>query len=500
MKSVVIYARYSSDNQTEQSIEGQLRVCNEYARTHDMLVIRTYIDRAMTGTNDTRPDFRNMIADSAKRDFDCVLVYKFDRFSRNKYETAIHKKTLKDNGVKVVSATEYIPDTPEAIIFEGMLEAMAQYYSEELSQKVRRGMNETRLKGNYTGGFLIYGYKVENHKILIDEEKAEVVRYIYDQYAQGVYVKDIIAHLTVKGIFNRGKKFARNTVYNILKNEKYSGIYRHNDEVFDNIYPQIVPTEIYEIVRKKIETNKYGKRSVKVVYLLRNKLKCGYCGSPISAECGTAKNGEKIRYYKCLGRKHQNGCKKSQVRKEILEKYVLDNVIEQLSKPEIQNYIADRLMAIQERKIKENSALNALTKEIRQTENAVNNIMEAIEQGGTSATAMKRLRELETKLEDLQRQITIEKAKSAFRLSKADIIRFYKAGIEKEPIKLINHLIKEILLYDDKMIIFYNTPKTIDLDESQGFSFYDRNIKMPYVIQNKKNYGTQDFRLVMEVE
>lgn len=131
MKSVVIYARYSSDNQTEQSIEGQLRVCNEYARTHDMLVIRTYIDRAMTGTNDNRPDFRNMIADSAKRDFDCVLVYKFDRFSRNKYETAIHKKTLKDNGVKVVSATEYIPDTPEAIIFEGMLEAMAQYYSVE---------------------------------------------------------------------------------------------------------------------------------------------------------------------------------------------------------------------------------------------------------------------------------------------------------------------------------------------------------------------------------
>lgn len=280
----------------------------------------------------------------------------------------------------------------------------------------------------------------------------------------------------------------------------YSGIYRHNDEIFDNIYPQIVPTEIYEKVRRKIDANKYGKRSVEVVYLLRNKLKCGYCGSPISAECGTAKNGEKIRYYKCLGRKHQNGCKKSQVRKEILEKYVLDNIIEQLSKPEIQNYIADRLMAIQERKIKENSALNALTKEIRQTENAVNNIMEAIEQGGTSATATKRLRELENKLEDLQKQITIEKAKSAFRLSKADIIQFYKAGLEKEPIKLINHLIKEILLYDDKMIIFYNTPKTIDLDESQGFSFYDRNIKMPYVIQNKKNYGTQDFRLVMKVE
>ena len=497
MKSVVIYARYSSDNQTEQSIEGQLRVCNEYAKTHDMLVIRTYIDRAMTGTNDNRPDFRNMIADSAKREFDCVLVYKFDRFSRNKYETAIHKKTLKDNGVKVVSATEYIPDTPEAIIFEGMLEGLAEYYSVELSQKVRRGMNESRIKGNFTGGFLIYGYKVENHKILIDESKAEVVRYIYDQYAQGVYVKDIIDSLTAKGVYNRGKKFAKNTVYNILRNEKYVGIYRYHDEVFDNIYPQIVSAETFENVRRKILSNRYGSRSVEVVYLLRGKLKCGYCGSTISAECGTAKNGQTIRYYKCLGRKRQSGCQKSQVRKEVLEKYVLDNVIEQLSNPETQNYIADRLIEIQERRIKENSTLALLTKEIRQTENAIHNIMATIEQGGTSATVMKRMRELEVKLEDLQRQLTLEKAKSAFRLSKADIIQFYKAGLEKEPIKLISYFIKEIRLFDDKMVIYYNIPKPINLDESQGFSFYQKNVEMPYVILNKKNCGTQDFGLIM---
>ena len=197
-----------------------------------------------------------------------------------------------------------------------MIEGYAEYYSAELSQKVKRGMNETRQKGNFTGGTIIYGYKVENHKVVIDEEKAEVVRFIYDQYAQGVYVKDIIKTLTERDIFNRGKKFARNTVYNILKNEKYSGIYRHGNEVFTNMYPQIVGAEIYENVRRKTETNKYGTRSVEVVYLLRNKIKCGYCGSPISAECGTAKNGQKIRYYKCLGRKHQSGCKKSQVEKK----------------------------------------------------------------------------------------------------------------------------------------------------------------------------------------
>ena len=122
MKTAVIYCRYSSDSQTEQSIDGQLRVCTEYAKNNDILILDTYIDRAMTGTNDNRPDFQRMIKDSAKKNWDYVLVYKLDRFSRNKYETVIHKKTLRDNGVKVLSAMENIPDTPEGIILESLLE------------------------------------------------------------------------------------------------------------------------------------------------------------------------------------------------------------------------------------------------------------------------------------------------------------------------------------------------------------------------------------------
>ena len=150
---------------------------------------------------------------------------------------------------------------------------------------------------------MIYGYNVENHKVVINEEQAEVVRFIYEQYALGVYVKDIIQKLNEKHIYNRGKPFARNTIYIILKNEKYSGIYRHNKEVFENMYPRIVSQEIYDKVRKKTSQNHYGKRSIEVVYLLRNKLQCGYCGEPISAECGTSSKGNKRRYYKCLGKK-----------------------------------------------------------------------------------------------------------------------------------------------------------------------------------------------------
>ncbi len=478
MKTAVIYARYSSDSQSEQSIEGQLRVCEEYAQRNNILILNTYIDRAMTGTNDNRPDFQRMIKESARREWDFVIVYKLDRFSRNKYESTIHKKTLKNNGVTLLSAMENIPDTPEGIILESLLEGMNQYFSAELSQKVRRGMKETRLKGNFTGGYLIYGYNVENRKVVINKNQAEVVRFIFEQYSLGVYVKDIIKSLTAKGIYNHGKPFARNTVYNILKSEKYSGIYRHDGEVFENIYPQIVPTEIYERVRSKIDGNKYGKRSVEVVYLLRQKMKCGYCGMPISAETGTSKNGQVKRYYKCSGRKRGSDCNKSVIRKDLLENLVIDTTLEELSKPQVVNALVKGMLDIQEQQAKGTPVLNMLTKEKRQTENAIKNIMTAIEKGVITNTTTKRLKELEEQQENLERQILIERSKTAVKLSESDMKQFYIQALKLEPQMLINYLIKEIVLFDDKIEIHYNSPIRISPDDSQGFSFYSKTIQI----------------------
>ena len=485
MKTAVIYARYSSDSQSEQSIDGQLRVCEEYAQRNNILILNTYIDRAMTGTNDNRPDFQRMIKDSARHEWNYVLVYKLDRFSRNKYESTVHKRTLKNNGVTLLSAMENIPDTPEGIILESLLEGMNQYFSAELSQKVRRGMKETRLKGNFTGGHLLYGYTLQDHKVIINESQAEVVRYIYEQFSLGVYVKDIIKSLTAQGIYNNGKPFARNTVYNILKNEKYSGIYRHNGEVFENMYPQIVPTDIYERVRAKISENHYGKRSVEVVYLLRHKLKCGYCGQPISAETGTSKNGKVKRYYKCLGRKRQNGCKKAMMSKELLENLIVSAVIEHLSDQETITQTVNDILAIQEKLLKETPTLNLLTKEKRQTENAIKNIMTAIEKGVITNTTTKRLKELEEQQENLERQILIERSKNAVKRTEQEIREFYEQALNLEPQMLINYVVKEILLFDDRIDIIYNTPIRISPDDEnrQGFSFYSKIYKIN-AIQN----------------
>ena len=413
-----------------------------------------------------------------------VLVYKLDRFSRNKYETAIHKKTLRDNGTKVLSAMENIPDTPEGIILESLLEGMNQYYSAELAQKVRRGMHESRIKGNYQGGGLPYGYKVIDKKIRIDEETAPVVNYIYEQYSIGVYVRDIISALTRKGIYHKGKPFAMNTVYGILANEKYSGIYRHGEEIFTNMYPQIVPTEIYQKVRAIVEKNKSGKRSVKVNYLFRHKMVCGYCGEPISAETGTARNGEVVRYYKCLGRKkHKNDCKKSMVKKEDLESVIIDSILQELSKPHIMDKIVKGILATQDYQLKLNSSLNSLIKAKTNTENALNNLMNAIEQGIISNTTNKRLHELEKQIEDLERQILIERSKLTIKYTAEEIEEFYKQMLILSPEMLVNYAIKQIVLYDDKIVIKLNNPTKRSPEDSgntnsQGFCFTKISIKL----------------------
>ena len=485
MKTAVIYARYSSDNQTEQSIEGQLRVCEQYAKNNDIVILKTYIDRAMTGTNDNRPDFQQMIKDSASKEWQNIIVYKLDRFSRNKYETAKYKKILKDNGVKLISAMENIPDTPEGIILESLLEGMAEYYSAELSQKVKRGMNETRVKGNFTGGTIIYGYNVKNHKVVINEEQAEVVRFIYEQYALGVYVKDIIQKLNEKHIYNRGKPFARNTIYNILKNEKYSGIYRHNNEVFENMYPRIVSQEIYDKVRKKTSQNHYGKRSIEVVYLLRNKLKCGYCGEPISAECGTTSQGKKRRYYKCLGKKrHTTNCNKQTVRKEILEDLVIKILIEQLNSPKTLDKITNNILKVQENEDCGNTLLVSLNKEKIETQKVLDNILKAVEQGVINNTTNKRMTELEKKLEDIERQIIVEKSKTNFKLTKEDILNYFNDALKLEPQLLINYLVKQIILYDDKMQICFNS-LSITTTKITKIPFKTKTYKLPHIIQNK---------------
>lgn len=173
----VIYARYSPvPNQREESIEGQLRECRDVAKRHELTVVREYADRRMSGTNDERPDFQRMLRDADRGLFDVVITWKNDRFARNRYDSAVYKQRLKRNGVKILYAKEVIPDGPEGIILESLLEGMAEYYSANLSQNIRRGQRENALEGKFIGGTIPLGYKLDAEKrYVLDPEKAPVV-------------------------------------------------------------------------------------------------------------------------------------------------------------------------------------------------------------------------------------------------------------------------------------------------------------------------------------
>ena len=481
MKSAVIYARYSSEKQTEQSIEGQLRECNAYAERNDIVVVDTYIDRAMSGKTDQRKSLQKMLRDSSKRAWDMVLVYKLDRFSRNKYEMAMHRKTLRDNGIKLVSAMENIPDTPEGIILESLLEGMAEYYSAELAQKVRRGQRETRLKGNYAGGGVPYGYKVVNKHFVVQENEAQIVLRIFEEYAAGIYVKDIIKELTAEGIMHRtGKPFTKAMLYGILQNERYSGVYHHKtDGEFTNTFERIVPDALFKTVQAIVERNRYGKRSPDVVYLLRDKLICAYCGRSICSESGTSKSGNIARYYKCSSRKKERSCQKSVVRKEDLENLVIDTTLKVLDDVNTMDLIADKVFEANQKRIADNSVLGILECERHDLQKSLENMLKAMEQGIITASTKQRIEELEGKIETVDGKIVFEQSKSKMQLTKTDIKRFLNKALRKEPRQMIRLLVKKIVLFDDKIEIYYNyidKKKPDDIDH-QAFSIYREEIE-----------------------
>ena len=489
MKTAVIYARYSSERQTEQSIEGQLRECMAYAEHHDMMVVDTYIDRAMTGTNDNRNDFQRMLKDAQKKAWDVVLVYKLDRFSRNKYEMAIHKKTLRDYDISLVSAKEHIPDGPEGIILESLLEGMAEYYSAELAQKVSRGMRETRIKGNYAGGGIPYGYKVENRKFVVSEDEAQIVIRIYEMYASGVIAKNIIKTLTDEGIMHSsGKPFTRAIIYGILQNERYIGVYHHKTEgAYTQTFPPIVPQHLFDTVRAIAEGNRHGKHPEEVVYLLRNKLKCGYCGKSITSESGTSRNGTVVRYYKCSTRKKDSTkCHKTPIRKEILEQLIVDVTLKVLNNPQTIDAIADRVFEAHEKRLDDTSVIHILEAERDKIRKALDNMLSAVEQGIITSSTKQRIEELEAALEVAEGKVLVEKSKNKVQLTPADIKKFILKALKKEPRLMIKTLVKEVILYDDKVEVYYNCidkKKPDDLDH-RAFCIYRQDCDI-----GPKNFG-----------
>lgn len=481
MKNAIIYARYSSERQSEQSIEGQIRLCKDFAERNGLRIVGTYIDRAMTGTNDHRAEFQRMLSDSdTTQEWEIVLVYALDRFGRNSIEIALNKQRLKKNGKILISATQRTSQNIDGsqnldgIILENVMIGIAEYYSAELSQKIRRGQNESREKGNFIGGSVTYGYKVINKKIVIDDDDAEVVRYIFNQYASGLTAKEIIDILHKKGLSHKGRPFLPNAIYKILRNTRYVGYYFYNGKKYSNAFPQIITTELFKKIQAILVKNKLGSHSRDTVFLLKGKLFCGNCGKNMNGESGTSNTGKVNYYYKCATKKKKStSCSKSTVRKDDIEKLVLQTTKDILNTPKIVERIADSVVDIHRKRRQDQYILNLLREDRKKKQKALKNLLSAIEEGIITPTTKQRMTELEDEINILNSKILEEENKDANLITREQIIEFLTILPEQEPQLIIDTMIRKVILYDDKIDIHFNFCNSPQSDEPDNFPTED---------------------------
>lgn len=479
MTNVVIYARYSSHNQTECSIEGQIEECKRYAELNDYNVINTYIDRAKSGTKDNREEFLKMIEDSKKKEFKYIIVYQLDRFARNRYDSAIYKKELKTRDIRVLSSRENITEDASGVLMESMLEGMAEYYSLELGQKVRRGMNYNGENFYYNGGTVPLGFKlqeitinIENSlkpiikkKYILDNEKASIVQKIFEMYANGSKMVEIISTLNSLGVKTAyNKSFNKSSIRRILENKKYIGTYTYNGIETSDAIPRIVSDELFNRVQMELVKNGLApsRNRAKNEYLLTGKLYCGDCKEKMTGTSGTSKTKELHTYYICKNSKAHKNCTKKRIKKDYLEDLVVLFAKRTLINENI-NKIAKKIVDIANNE-QNNQVLKTINKNIKENEKKKNNLLQAItecEDAIVRKTLFDEIAKL-TQLDTIYNNALVEEKSKHLQLNYKEV-KYFLTQIKNNNINdfkykkmLINILINKVYIYQNKAVIVYN--------------------------------------------
>lgn len=469
--NAVIYARYSSHSQTEQSIEGQLETCYEYAKNNGYVVIGEYIDRAQSGTTDKREEFQRMISDSDRHTFEAVLVYQLDRFARNRYDSAINKQKLKKNGIRVISARENISEDASGILVEGVLESMAEYYSAELSQKIRRGMNINAEKHLSNGSNPGLGYTVdEERRFHIDPETAPIVRAIFELYASGKTVTEITQTLNAKQFkTSHGNVFNKNSLTRLLRNKRYIGYYVFDGKETPNAMPCIIDNELFNRVQHILDRNKKApaRARAKEEYLLTTKLFCGYCREMMVGYSGTSRTGTMYHYYICKNARKKQ-CTKKIVNKQAIEDKVVSECRKLLTDNNIQKIAKAVAAACKEDY--DNSEVKRLKALIKGTDEAIENLWKVLEHGQAVDMITERINKRKQEKEELQGQLAVETGKQIIFTApqiEAFLYSLKKGKVDDERNRkgIINIFLRAVYLWDDKMTLILNggnKPITID--------------------------------------
>lgn len=458
-RTAVIYARFSCDKQREESIEGQIRECKAFANAKGLNVVKCYVDEAISARTDDRPQFQKMIDDARAHLFGVVIVWKVDRFSRSRLDALKYKAILKKHNVKLISATEAISDGPEGILLESVLDGLAEYYSADLSEKVVRGMTENVINGKVIGGMRTFGYRNVDHKYVIDEQEAAIVRKIFELYTE--------TPLTCTGIQKRfdqlgitrldGKPFTPISIYTIVKNERYTGVLRFRDHVNVEAIPRIIDDETFQRAKAKLKKNQkgIGVHAAKNPYLLFGKCVCGYCSGLVRGYGGTSgTKGRYYSYYRCKNAVKEHICKAKSISKDKLESIALEAIHDSFDDKMNLDELCEVLY---QKQFQPSPERLSLEKELEENKKNMDNIMKAIEQGALYSEFKIRYMTLQQNAEKLSQKIqsiegNINYSKEDIKILLNEIHRLKQIDDGKKAM-LLSSLIKLVVVYDDHIDI-----------------------------------------------
>ena len=476
--NAVIYARFSSSAQREASIEQQINACMSYAESTGYSIIQTYADRALTGRTDRRPQFLQMIKDARKGRFCAVIVYALDRFSRDKYDSARYKHELRACGVRVVSATEPITDNPSGVLIESVFEGLAQYYSAELSQKIRRGY-EDNAKKCMVAGSVPYGFRRSSsgHYEILPEE-ADIVREIFRRVASGESYADICRDLNDRGIKTRhGSTWNRSSFNTILHNRRYIGTYISKYHVQEDAIPQIVEKELFYKVQSTSHEKRGPRRTPNGYYSLTGKLFCGLCGDTMTGTSGTSKSGKLCFYYTCHGHRAHR-CDQRSIPRDQLEDLICNAIWDDVLSDDSIRWMAHQTIIDQD-KLQADSDLDIVQAELVQCKSQKANILSAIKAGIFTQTTRDELLRLEQEEAELEDRIHKAEQLTAEMPTEDDIISFlelFREGLEDQTLKrsaLLDAFVTRAEVHADHVLIFFRIKKEdrqtcADLPEAWG--------------------------------
>lgn len=487
----------------DESIDAQIRAIEEYADKNDIKIVNKFIDRAKSATSDKRPAFQEMIkyCEADNTGISMVIVHKLDRFSRDKYDSAMYKQKLKVKGIRVVSVLENFDNSPESLILESVIEGMAQYYSANLAREVAKGQKENALKALHNGGDAPLGYDVAFDKTyLVNEEEAQAVKIIFDMYVNGYSYSNIIDKLNDLGYkTKRGNKFGKNSLHGILSNEKYTGVYVFNktqrkgvngkrnghkqksdDEIIkvEGGMPQIIDREVFLQAQEMMQKRKKapGSHKATTLYLLTGLIRCGECGHAMQGNRRKDKYGNDYISYRCGCRKQKRDCKNKEIKRDYLEEFVLTELEKHVLNDEAIPVLSKALNERLKTKSNDNhEMLTNLRNKLEKVNKEIENILNAIMSGIVNNVLKNKLDELEKvklnlelKINELSVEsddvVSVDITEDQIRSMFGKFKDFVLTRNLPECKKFIGDYIKEVIVYKDHIEVVFNVVFSFDDD------------------------------------